>query len=148
VLIDCPPGLSVLTESWLREADFHLSPTRADYISTCGLDVFRRFRSLNPEMGFAENMGVVINMFDGHSASDRQYLAWLREQREHRCFEATLPRSVVLQDAARFQPQERSYMSKYPGDIGRAVKALSAEVLGRLQSAGQPRAVAAVGTHG
>jgi chromosome partitioning protein len=27
VLIDCPPGLSVLTECWLREADFHISPT-------------------------------------------------------------------------------------------------------------------------
>ena len=40
VLIDCPPGLSVLTESWLREADFHFSPTKPDYVSTCGLEVF------------------------------------------------------------------------------------------------------------
>ena len=58
VLIDCPPGLSVLTESWLREADFHFSPTKPDYVSTCGLEVFRRFKGLNPEMGFAENLGV------------------------------------------------------------------------------------------
>ena len=35
VLIDCPPGLSILTESWLREADFHFSPTKPDYVSTC-----------------------------------------------------------------------------------------------------------------
>ncbi len=54
VIIDCPPGLSVLTESWLREADFHISPTKADYVSVCGLEVFRRFKALNPEMGFAE----------------------------------------------------------------------------------------------
>ncbi|NIO38877.1 MAG: AAA family ATPase, partial [Burkholderiales bacterium] len=38
VLIDCPPGLSILTESWLREADFHISPTKADYVSVCGLE--------------------------------------------------------------------------------------------------------------
>ena len=43
VLVDCPPGLSVLTECWLREADFHLSPTKPDYVSVCGLEVFRRF---------------------------------------------------------------------------------------------------------
>src|SRR5207244_13414148 len=33
VLIDSAPGLSVLTESWLREADFSVSPTRPADIS-------------------------------------------------------------------------------------------------------------------
>lgn len=32
VLIDCPPGLSILTESWLREADWHISPMKPDYV--------------------------------------------------------------------------------------------------------------------
>lgn len=132
VLIDCPPGLSVLTESWLREADFHVSPTRADYISTCGLDVFRRFRALNPEMGFAENMGVVVNMFDPHSPSDRQYLNWLREQAEHKCFATALPRSVALQDAARYVSSDRSYAAKYPGEIGKALRSVAGEFLHRL----------------
>ncbi|GAH02422.1 unnamed protein product, partial [marine sediment metagenome] len=68
VLIDCPPGLSILTECWLREADFYISPTKADYISVCGLEVFRRFKSLNPEMGFAENLGVIVNI-DLHQAN-------------------------------------------------------------------------------
>lgn len=135
VLIDCPPGLSVLTESWLREADFHISPTRADYISTCGLDVFRRFRSMNPEMGFAENLGVIINMFDLNSSSDRQYLEWLREQQDYRCFNTALPRSMALQDAARFVPGDRSYSAKYPGDIGKALRALANELLARLSEA-------------
>ena len=73
ILIDCPPGLSVLTESWLREADFHFSPTKPDYVSTCGLEVFRRFKGLNPEMGFAENLGVLVNMKDMQSAVDGDY---------------------------------------------------------------------------
>ena len=79
VLIDCPPGLSVLTESWLREADFHFSPTKPDYVSTCGLEVFRRFKSLNPEMGFAENLGVLVNMRDQHSSVDGDYQRWLMD---------------------------------------------------------------------
>ena len=28
----------MLTESWLRESDFHLTPTKPDYISSCGLE--------------------------------------------------------------------------------------------------------------
>ena len=135
VLIDCPPGLSVLTECWLREADFHLSPTKPDYVSVCGLEVFRRFRALNPEMGFAENIGVLISMKDRLSASDEEYHRWLRENAENRCFEQPVPRSNALQDAARFSTQQRSYAAKYPGEAGTAVRALAKEVLTRLEAA-------------
>ncbi len=132
VLIDCPPGLSVLTECWLREADFHLSPTKPDYISVCGLDVFSRFKRLNPEMGFAENMGVLVNMKDRHSVEDDEYHRWLASNPENRCFEQALPRFNALQQAARFQNDERSYGAKYPGEIGMTVRALSSEILARL----------------
>lgn len=131
VLIDCPPGLSVLTESWLREADFHISPTKPDYVSLCGLEVFRRFKALNPEMGFAENLGVIVNMMDKHSESDIDYEAWLKQQTENRCFGTALPYLRMLQDAARFHPG-RSYMAKYPGEAGRAVKAVTDELVARL----------------
>lgn len=135
VLIDCPPGLSVLTESWLREADFHISPTKADYVSTCGLEVFRRFKALNPEMGFASNLGVVINMKDVTSNIDEEYHRWLKENADNRCFENTIPRSSVLQYAAHFRGIERSYKAKYPGEIGQSVKALTNELLERLDAA-------------
>ena len=131
VLIDCPPGLSVLTESWLREADYHLSPTKPDYVSLCGLEVFRRFRALNPEMGFAENLGVVVNMRDANSDSDLDYEAWLKQQPENRCFAVALPFLRILQDASRFQPG-RSFMAKYPGEAGRAVRSVTDELVTRL----------------
>ena len=118
VLIDCPPGLSVLTESWLREADFHFSPTKPDYVSTCGLEVFRRFKGLNPEMGFAENLGVCINMKDGHSSVDADYQRWLASNPDNRCFTQTVPRTSALQHAAQLSPVERSYVAKYPGKSG------------------------------
>ncbi|MEQ8823908.1 MAG: ParA family protein [Filomicrobium sp.] len=139
VLIDCPPGLSVLTESWLREADFHISPTKADYVSVCGLEVFRRFKALNPEMGFAENMGVMINMQDTASETDTEYINWLKSNPNNRCFGAVVPRVSALQDAARFQSQHRSFGAKYPGPVGKAIRSLSAELLQRMADAPEAR---------
>jgi chromosome partitioning protein len=145
VLIDCPPGLSVLTECWLREADFHLSPTKPDYVSTCGLEVFRRFKGLNPEMGFAENLGVIINMKDTHSTVDADYQRWLTENADNRCFTQAVPRTSALQVAAQLSPVERSYVAKYPGESGQAIRGLAEELIGRLKAAdaARPQAAAA-----
>jgi len=135
VLIDCPPGLSVLTESWLREADFHLSPTKPDYVSTCGLEVFRRFRGLNPEMGFAENLGVIVNMKDVYSSVDADYQRWLMENPDNLCFSQAVPRTSALQVAAQLSPVERSYVAKYPGESGATVRAVAEELINRLTAA-------------
>ena len=132
ILIDCPPGLSVLTESWLREADYHITPTKADYISTCGLEVFRRFKSLHPEMGFATNLGVVVNMKDLTSQADDEYHRWLLNDQDNQCFESVLPRMTALQDAARYVGDERSFPAKYPGSAGKALRGLADEVLQRM----------------
>jgi len=135
VLIDCPPGLSILTESWLREADFQVSPTKPDYVSTCGLEGFSRFKGLNPEMGFAENLGVVITMKDPQSAVEAEYQRWLAEKPENLLFSQTVPRTSALQHAAHLSPVERSYVAKYPGESGTAVRALCQELLARLAAA-------------
>jgi len=132
ILIDCPPGLSVLTESWLREADYYISPTKADYISTCGLEVFRRFKALHPEMGFAQNLGVVINMKDMTSKSDDEYHNWLLQDADNYCFNNVIARMTVLQDAASFKSIERSFVAKYPGTAGRSLRQLAMEVTVRL----------------
>ena len=142
VLVDCPPGLSVLTESWLREADFHISPTKADYVSVCGLEVFRRFKSLNPEMGFAENLGVIVNMKEPNSPSDDEYHRWLEGNAENRCFVQPVPRMSTLQDAANFQTNGRSYLAKYPGQAGVAMRALAKEVVERMEAAANAQPVA------
>lgn len=144
VLIDCPPGLSVLTESWLREADYHISPTKPDYVSACGLEVFRRFRNLNPEMGFAENLGVVINMKDEMSSQDREYDRWLRQSADNRCFARAINRSNSLQHASQYQTLDRSFPAKYPGDAGQAIRAITEELIARLAAANAPAAGDAV----
>jgi chromosome partitioning protein len=143
VFIDCPPGLSILTESWLREADFHFSPTKPDYVSTCGLEVFRRFKGLNPEMGFADNIGVCVNMKDMHSPVDADYHRWLLSNADNRCFSQPVPRTSALQHASQLSAVERSYVAKYPGESGAAIKLIAEELLSRLAAANAAGAKAA-----
>src|ERR1700730_6722145 len=132
ILIDCAPGLSVLTESWLREADFYLSPTNPDHLSAYALEVLAHFRGLNPEMGFAENLGVLINMKDTRSPADADNERRLLENPQNRCFGQAVPRSNALQHAAQFTLAERSYSTKYPNASGEALRVVCEEILDRL----------------
>ena len=132
VLIDSAPGLSVLTECFLREADFYLSPTRPDYISTRGLKFLHEFKQRNPEMGFSYNLGVLINMIDPLSPQDEQVDGWLRRQPEHCCFHESIPRVTSLQATGAVSHQVSSYWAKYPGETGGCLRRLTYELLSRL----------------
>ncbi len=139
VLIDSAPGLSVLTESFLREADFYVSPTRPDYISSRGLQFLREFKERDPHMAFAECLGVVINMKDAHAREDTDYERRLRQEADYRCFDQALLRVTPLQAAARFVSPQRSYFAKYPGLTGESLRHLTAELLERVATAQRAR---------
>jgi chromosome partitioning protein len=135
ILIDSAPGLSVLTECWLREADFCLSPAKPDYLSTHALQFLQQFGRRDAEMGFSESLGVVISMKDANSAEDEQFDRWLRHHLKDACFEQTVPRAAALQTAAYFSVRRRSYWAKYPGQTGRVLRQLASEFLARLSAA-------------
>jgi chromosome partitioning protein len=135
VLIDSAPGLSVLTECFLREADFYLSPTKPDYISTRGLAFLDQFKQRDPEMGFAENLGIIINMKDPHSPRDEHFDRWLRQDPLRRCFQRAIPRVTPLQATGLVSAQARSYSAKYPGETGEYLRQLALELLERLATA-------------
>jgi chromosome partitioning protein len=142
VLIDSAPGLSVLTECFLREADFYLSPTKPDYASTRGLKFLHGFKQRNPEMGFAENLGIIINIKDLHSPEDADFDEWLRQDSENRCFRQSIPQVTPLRSARCVAPRLRSYLAKYPGGTGDLLRDLTSELLGRLATP-QSKVVAA-----
>src|SRR5436190_20025158 len=114
ILIDSAPGLSVLTECWLREADFCLSPAKPDYLSTRGLQFLQQFGERDTEMGLAQNLGVVISMKDAQAPADEQFDRWLRHNLKARCFKQAIQRTTVLQTAAYFSVRMRYYGAKYP----------------------------------
>jgi chromosome partitioning protein len=135
VLIDCPPGLSVVTESWLREADFLVSPVVPDHISVYSLEVLSHFKKRNPEMGFAEDLGVLINMREMQPAAGAEYERRLRDNADNRCFTEAVPRTHALQHATQLSPVERPYEVKYPADSAAALRAVSQELLNRIAAA-------------
>lgn len=142
VFVDCPPGLSVLTESWLRECNYLLSPTKPDYLGICGLEVLRQFQSIYENLGFAENIGVLINMMEENSEIDEHFQKLLISRPENDCFKNAIPRLPVFQRAAQFYPDQRSYFAKYPGKIGASLRAVAQELLDRVNSKQQETVVA------
>ena len=134
IFVDCPPGISILTETWLRECDFYMPPTKADYLSVRGLAIIERYRDLAPGRRFAQNLGVVINQKDGRIRSEEEWHQWLLSDPKNMCFRNAIPRRAYIQRAADFDAGMRTYAAKYPGDAGEAVKALAEEVLTRLAS--------------
>jgi chromosome partitioning protein len=135
VLVDSAPGLSVLSECFLREASFYISPTKPDFISMRGLAFLREFTESDPQMGLAENLGVIINMKDVHSAQDDQFDQWLRQEPGNRCFRQSIPRVSALQATGLVSPYPRSYGAKYPGETGDQLRRLTLELLGRIGEA-------------
>ena len=134
VLVDCAPGISVVTETWLRECDQHLIPVKPDFLAISGLEYLRRFRSRNPEMGFAEQLGVVINMMEPAAPEDRAMAAHLREDLSLKCFDATVPMASILQRAALYSAEPRSYLAKYAGAPGKAVRDITSELVKRISA--------------
>ncbi len=86
-------------------------------------------------MGFSESLGVVISMKDAYSPEDEQFDRWLRSNLKNRCFEYAIPRASALQTAAYFSVRRRSFWAKYPGQTGRVLRDLAAELLDRLAAA-------------
>lgn len=134
VLVDCPPALTALTEGWMQLADFHLSPTKPDYLGLHGLEILKRFEDLSDKTRFSERLGVVINMMDMTSPVDRKFQEVLMADRRYRCFARAIPDHPSVRHAALFDPGKRSFTAKYPG-VGPALQRLVEEVLARLDAA-------------
>ena len=139
IFIDCPPGISVLTETWLRQCDYFLPPTKADYLSHRGLSIIKRYRDLAQGGRFAENLGILINQKDGRVKSEEEWHRRMLADPESRCFTNCIPRRAYIQRAADFDATKRTYLSKYPGDAGEAMRKVAAELLERIT----PRAAVA-----
>lgn len=142
VLVDCAPGISALTECWLRECDQHIVPVKPDLLAVGGMEYLKNFKLSHASGGFANHLGVVINMLDPNSEMERAVHQALLQRPDLRCFQHAIPHLLYLQKASLYSPLGRSFMSKYPGAAGAAIRGLADEILSRLseQNLQQPAA--------
>ncbi len=131
VLVDCAPGLSIVTECWLRACDWHLLPLKPDLLAISGREYLNRFMQKREAGDFAERLGTLVNLYEGSSESDRLIVSILNEHPEAGCFKTPIPSVPHLQKTAMFLPERRTYQNKYPGDAGLALRAAAAELLAR-----------------
>ena len=131
ILVDCAPGISTVTECWLRECDWHLIPIKPDILAVSGMEYLRLFRQRNPGLGFASHLGVLINMKYMRSPTDQMTHVFLSKDEILRCFPAAIPMIGHIQKAALFMKDKRSYQNKYPGDAGKALREVTAELIKR-----------------
>ena len=131
VLIDCAPGISVVTEVFLREAQWHLVPVKPDVLAVSGMKYLNRFKSRDPTLGFAKHLGVAINMMQRNNDSDSVIHDLLMGDPDLACFSAAVPHIGHLQKAALFLRDKRSIQNKYPGEAGMAIKAMVQEIVRR-----------------
>lgn len=131
VLIDCAPGISIGTEVFLREAQWHLVPVRPDILAVSGMQYLKRFRQRDPRLGFARHLGVVINMMRAQSETDMMIGDILNGDADLQCFPASIPQIGHIQKAAIYQKEKRSFLNKYPGEAGTAIRTITQEIMWR-----------------
>lgn len=130
VIIDCPPGLSVVTEAWLREVDFHIIPVCSDYLSICGLNIFVDFSKTDPQLGFSDCLGLIVNKHNDDSDAEKHYLRFLKNG-PLLPFETVIPRLQCLQDLVPRLAEPRSFAAKYPGIAGKTFRSVCREIIDR-----------------
>ena len=122
VLVDCAPGISSLTECWLRVCDHHIVPVKPDLLAVGGMEYLKNYKLSHAAGGFAHHLGVAINMLNPSSDMERAVMEALLRRADLRCFSHAVPHLLHLQKASLHSATGRTFMSKYPGTAGVAIR--------------------------
>lgn len=134
VLIDCPPGLTMLMINALTAADAVLIPMQCEFFALEGLSLvlrtIERVRStLNPTL---EIQGVVLTMFDRRNNLSDQVARDVRGHFGDKVYDTVIPRNVRVSEAPSHGKPALIYDYRCPGSA--AYIKLAGEVLKRERS--------------
>ncbi|MCE2509541.1 MAG: ParA family protein [Alphaproteobacteria bacterium] len=101
VLIDCPPGLGLLSLNALVAADAVLVPLQCEFLALEGLShliktIERIRRALNPKLKL---MGVVLTMFDQRNILSKSVASDVRAYFGEVVYDTIIPRNVRVSEA-------------------------------------------------
>lgn len=136
VFVDCPPSVSLLTESWLALSDHFLAPAKPDYLSIVGIALLNKLRmeAITRGESFARNAGTLVTMKRKNNDNDRKWTARLQSEDSYRRFRTEIPYSVDITRASEFEPAGRTFAQKYPAPLGGIVDELARELMERLNA--------------
>lgn len=134
VLIDCPPGLALLTLNALVAADAVLVPLQAEFFALEGISQLMRSiemvkRNLNPRL---EIEGIVLTMTDRRNNLSEQVCADVRTYFKNKVFETSIPRNIRVTEAPSHGIPVLLYDFRSAG--AQAYLALAAEFLRRAHN--------------
>jgi chromosome partitioning protein len=136
VVIDCAPGLNILTRSALGAADSVIIATVPEPLPVFGLDTFLRiiWEGYRPESGFPRPVSpnVLITRYDDGVKEHRRHADMVlnppRNSPPYTVMRTVVPEMAHLKDGNFFSRTLRSFGDKYGGATGRIAMKLSAEV--------------------
>ncbi|WP_297370367.1 ParA family protein [Acidocella sp.] len=134
VLIDCPPGLGLLTLNGLVAADAVLIPLQAEFFALEGISQLMRTidmvkRALNPGL---EVEGIVLTMTDKRNNLSEQVSSDVRAYFKDKVFDTAIPRNIRITEAPSHGIPVLLYDFRSAG--AQAYLALAAEFLTRARA--------------
>jgi len=137
ILFDCPPGISVMTETVLAASHLIIVPTIPDFMSTLGLDLFTGDIMKNLRNRDINNLPVVLaTRFDG-SAHQQVVLKAMRDaagakETEFDMFKTVIPAKTGFATNPIELGPDPTLQAKWSGDALSIIEQLLAEVREKL----------------
>lgn len=131
ILMDCPPGLGLLTLNALTAANEIFIPLQVEFLALEGMDRLLQTvslvrRRLNPQVQIT---GVILNRHDSRRRLNREVVDKIREQFEGVVFDTAIRENISLAEAPGFSQNIFQYKPNSTGAADYA--ALADEVLAR-----------------
>ncbi|MEM9405471.1 MAG: ParA family protein [Acidobacteriota bacterium] len=135
VIIDCPPGLSLLTLMGLRASKAYVVPSSPQDLAIDALGrFFQGLETLESEVGETQLLGILITMADWRVRHTDEMVKKLRKAYGKKVFSVEIPINVKLAEASGYGVSIFELESWSTG--GAAYRKFSGEMLRRLRTLG------------
>jgi len=138
IICDCPPGISVMTESVLAASHLIIVPTIPDFMSTLGLDLFTGDIMKNLRDRDIENLPVVLATRFDNSPHQQVVLQAMRDaanakEAEFEMFNTVIPLKTGFATNPIELGPDPTLSAKWPGEALGIIDKLLKEVQERLK---------------
>lgn len=135
VIIDCPPGLSLLTLMGLRASSAYVVPSSPQDLAIDALSrFFQGVEALHEEIGDTQLLGILITMADWRVRHTDEMVKKLRKAYGKKVFSVEIPINVRLAEASGYGVSIFELESWSTG--GAAYRKFAGEMLRRLRTLG------------